>query len=301
MKTTCTQIISDLESAGYYAAFLPFNRLEQIIRHYDDLAEKFGTVEYLQNAVKHMREAKTDIPFTPLSFLVTAYADCPAEIVFNDRGKRQVIPIPPTYRNFEAMGVQLDELLKTAAEGYQITPCRGVSQKLLAVYSGLGRYGRNNIFYLKDRGSYFHLRAVITDIPCEDISFPMQFMDECGSCGLCRKNCPTGAITDAAAIDAGKCLTLMNEHKNPIPDWVKPEIHHAAIGCLRCQENCPQNKKLPAVKAQTLELDEAETEFLLSADFVTLTPGLEKKFRDFRLHEFSYGVIGRNARLILRK
>ncbi|MCL2478811.1 MAG: hypothetical protein FWF22_04875, partial [Treponema sp.] len=165
------------------------------------------------------------------------------------------------------------------------------------VYSGLGRYGRNNICYIDGMGSYFNLKAYYTDVLCDDISYPLRFLDECKNCSLCRKNCPTGAIGENPVIDAAHCLTMYNENKDPMPGWMPQNAHHSLIGCLCCQEVCPVNRALPATPAAALELDEAETQAVLAP--AAMPPELVQKFRDFGMHEYFLSVLGRNARLVL--
>jgi len=293
-------ILNHLESAGFRAAFLPYHCIDRIKQHYDSLVEKNPGVKRTQSAVDYFRKHQPpEISFQPQSFLVAAYPDNPAQFILNIDGKPVTIPIPPTYRNYETMRMRFEEIMKSSAEGYQTSRSNGISQKLLAVLSGLGRYGRNNIFYLDGSDTYCHLMAVYTDIPCDDISYPIMFMDECESCGLCRQNCPTGAIGEFPVVDTSRCLTMLNEHKNPMPDWLPENVHHALIGCMRCQEICPKIKSLPAKTVDTLELDKDETRFLLSSDTSPLPPELEQKIKEFGMHEFSIGVLGRNAKLVL--
>ena len=294
-------VLKHLESAGFHAAFFPYHCIDRIKNHYDSLVEKNPGVKRTQSAVDYFRKHyQSDLPFKPFSFLVAAFPDNPAQIVLHIDGRPTAIPIPPTYRNFEIMGKHLEELIKTAANGCQTANPSGISQKLLAVLGGLGRYGRNNICYIDGLGSWFHLRAFCTDIPCDDVSHPLRFLDECEGCGLCKQNCPTGVIGEYPVIDTSRCLTMLNENKNPMPDWVPADVHHAAIGCLRCQENCPVNKTLPAKPVDTLEFDVAETRDLLSLEPGTLPPELAEKLKQFKLHEFSFGVIGRNAKLAMQ-
>ena len=295
-------LLTQLKSAGFHAAFLPYNRIETIAKTYEELAGKNGNLTFLKNTASHFQKNQPpDIPFRPLSFLIIAYPSDPGQIILHVNGKSAAIPIPPTYLDNPADHRRIDEILESAAKGCQTAHSKGISQKMLAVLSGLGRYGRNNVFYVNGLGSFFNLKAFYTDIRCDDVSYPLRFLDECENCGLCRKNCPTGAIGGFPVIDASKCLTLYNENKDPIPDWILPDAHHALIGCLRCQEICPQNKKQKRT-IHTLELDEAESKALLSADSsaasAALPAELEQKLLSFGIYKFFLPVIGRNAGLV---
>ena len=46
------------------------------------------------------------------------------------------------------------------------------------------------------------------------------------------------------------CLTMINESDEPFPEWVRPESHTCAVGCLECQRVCPQNWHLGPVVAE---------------------------------------------------
>ena len=298
---TAAAIMDKLESAGLRAAFLPYSRIETVKKHYDELAEKNGNTDHTKDAVKHFyNNQPPDLPFTPLSFLIIAQPSDPGQVIFRTNGKSVAVPVPPTYLGYVSENEKLNSILESAAKGYQTARSKGMSQKLLAVYSGLGRYGRNNICYIEGFGSYFSIHAYYTDIPCDDISHPLRFLDECETCGLCRQNCPTGAIGEYNVIDCARCLTMLNERKDPMPDWLSPKVHHTLIGCLRCQEICPKNMALPVMTVHTLELDEDETRALLSTDSAELQPELEHKLKSFGMHEYFLSVIGRNAKLVLQ-
>lgn len=301
MEPIASVVVDSLAAAGFRCAFLPYNDMAQVTRAYDDLVRLYPDITFVQDAVTYFRSNQPpDIAFEPLSFLVVAYPASPARIVLTTEGGHRAIPIPPTYLDDRFhRGQRLRNLLEQSAHGFQTSPCRGMSHKLLAVLSGLGRYGRNNLCYVGEWGSYIHLKAFYTDIPCADVSYPIRFMDACQACDLCRQNCPTGAIGTQPAIDANRCLTLHNESDQPLPVWIPPDVHHALIGCLRCQESCPKNPPLAGMDIQTLELDAAESRDLLASDTAAMAPELTAKLRQFGLQEFFFARAGRNARLVI--
>lgn len=300
MRQVQSVVSESLAAAGYRGAFLPYRDLTQIVQAYEDLVRLNPGIQSVQDAVTFFRSHQPpDIPFEPLSFLVVAYPASPARIVLETESRRLAIPIPPTYLDDNPERQRLRELLEQAVQGCKTAPCRGISQKLLAVLSGLGQYGRNNICYVDGWGSYVNLKAFYTDIPCADKSYPVRFMDACQACDLCRRSCPTGAIGAQTAIDANRCLTLHNESGQPLPDWIPSDVHHALIGCLRCQAGCPQNQPLPDKDIQTLELGASESRDLLAADATELAPELALKLRAFGIPEFCIAQAARNARLVM--
>ena len=70
---------------------------------------------------------------------------------FNLNGKIHELMIPPNYYDDgleieDLENIVLNEIIKEP--GYKIKLTRNLHSKLLAVRSGLGKYGRNNIFYV---------------------------------------------------------------------------------------------------------------------------------------------------------
>ncbi|MCL2773552.1 MAG: hypothetical protein FWD71_09410 [Oscillospiraceae bacterium] len=293
-------IVKRLEFAGFRAAFLTYRAIGQIKKSYDELSEKSKDIQYVQNAVKHFQNNQPpNIPFEPLSFLIAAQPGDYAQIILNIDGKRFAVPIPPPF-NDPAEQKRFNEILESTIKDHQAAHTRGISQKLLTVLSGLGRYGRNNICYIEGLGSYFNLRAFYTDIPCEDNSQPLKFVEECETCALCRENCPTGAIGQNAVIDATRCLSMYNEVDGTIPDWIQKNAHHTMISCLRCQEICPVNKSLPKKEIHTIELNETETQTLISPDSMTIPLELKQKLNQFGFDDGFISIAGRNANLALK-
>jgi len=294
-----SSIAAQLESAGFRAAFLPFTCVARIAEIYDALPENSQNTEFIRGTINHFHsKLPPDIPFNPRSILVAAYP-CPEwEMRLNHKGREISLPIPPTYPDFDAPRQRrLRDALETAAKCYQMAETHGISIKLLAVLSGLGKYGRNNICYTDGWGSYCNFAAYYTDIPCEDRDCGVAFMDTCETCGLCEENCPTGAIGSHPVIDASRCLTMLNERSDPMPDWLSPDAHHALIGCMRCQEICPANKQARTWEKGTVELNKAETEALLALPPEELPRELTQKLSDFGMHEWFISLAGRNAKL----
>ena len=95
---TSIEIIKNLESAGFRAAFLPYHAIVQIKKSYDDLSEKSKDIQYVQNAVKHFQNNQPpNIPFEPLSFLIIAQPGNYAQFILSIKGKQIAIPIPPPF------------------------------------------------------------------------------------------------------------------------------------------------------------------------------------------------------------
>ena len=290
-------IVKNLEAAGFRASFLPFSYFKQILNIYESHEDNSENTPFNIKKWFHNNQPP-NISFSPLSFLVVSFRSPEGEILLNYKEKEISIPIPPTYLD-DSVRKRLNDTLKETADYYQLAKTQGISLKLLAVLSGLGKYGRNTLCYLDGFGSFCNFEAYYTNIPCEDKNHKLTSMDVCKSCGLCMEKCPTKAIGGELAIDTSRCLTMLNEFSFPMPDWLLSSVHHAIVGCMRCQEICPVNKSVPSFKKKPLVLTEAETEMLLASTSDKLPPELIKKLSDYGLWHNFISLAGRNAKMVI--
>ena len=145
--------------------------------------------------------------------------------------------------------------------GYKIKGVEQIPLKLLAVWSGLGRYGRNNICYVDEMGSFISLHGFFTDFEfAEDNWQEVRMMDDCESCGICMHECPCNCIREENfVIDAPRCITWYNERKGEFPEWLDPNIHNALLGCMKCQMFCPANAQAMEFTGRFEDILEEET------------------------------------------
>jgi epoxyqueuosine reductase len=175
--------------------------------------------------------------------------------------------------------------------------------KLLAIRSGLGKYGKNNICYVDGMGSFVRLEAFYTNyrFPSDDWQ-EKKMMERCAGCSLCQQNCPTHCIpSDRFLIHADHCLTYLNENEGEFPAWVNPSSHNALVGCMRCQIVCPENKQFLHLKEQPIAFTEEETTLLLQKTSREQIPQtLAKKLVSLDIDEY-YSVLGRNLSVLVHK
>ena len=242
----------------------------------------------------------------PRSILLIA-VPLPAHILtFSFGGKRIETILPPTYVRYRKTFVDVRNDLRKAVSGLN---CRlellNAPLKALANRMGLISYGRNNIGYIGGIGSFFQLVGLVSDRRLCTKRLPPNpaepLLPRCRDCRICAAACPTGAIDRGRMLlRAEKCYTLFSESPDPIPEHLKPPSPKCLIGCLRCQELCPENKGLLRYKAAAVSFDEGET-----AAFLGMTPATDPaferaqaKFQTLCLTE-GFPVFARNLKLML--
>lgn len=219
------------------------------------------------------------------SMIVVAVPRPQSQAVFTWNGKTHALILPPTYVHYKGTRKRVEALLAKilSTRGYHVGRT-ALPLKLLAVRSGLGYYGRNNICYVTGMGSFLQLVAVYSDLPChEDTWREAQMMERCQHCQACLHGCPTGAIrSDRFLLNAERCIVFHNEKPGeiPFPPWLEPSWHNCLVGCLHCQRVCPENKHLLQWFEGKEEFSEEETNLLLEGATVHQLPSAtEKKLR----------------------
>ncbi len=146
------------------------------------------------------------------SIIVVAVPQPCVEVIFSANGKKLPGIIPPTYSHVNDPEVEkiLNDLF--TPNGYSISRTN-LPLKLMAVHSGLAKYGKNNVTYVDGMGSYHRLIAFWSDLPCPANDwYELQALDECTNCKACLRKCPTKAISpDSFQVRADRCLTYFNE------------------------------------------------------------------------------------------
>jgi epoxyqueuosine reductase len=222
---------------------------------------------------------------------------------FSHNGKRYRTVIPPTYV-FSEVRTACKEILSRILQkkGYSIDRAI-LPLKLLAVKSGLGQYGKNNICYVDGMGSFTRLEAFYTEyeFPIDDWH-EKEVMESCTNCSLCHNACPTHCIPkERFLIHADHCLTYLNENKEDFPALIPFQAHNALVGCMHCQMICPQNKNFLHLDEQTITFSEEETSVILhNTPRENVSPTLMKKIKDLNM-DIYYSLLGRNLAVLINK
>jgi len=179
------------------------------------------------------------------TLIIVAMPQPQAKVTFTFHGEPHHVILPPTYASSEDRQVLkiLSEVLCT--QGYSVVQAK-LPVKSLAVHSGLGRYGRNNICYIPGMGSFHRLAAFYTNCELDEDNWQdFQVMQRCLKCQICLRSCPTGAISrDRFLVHAERCITFHNERSYAeFPAWIDESWHNCLVGCMRrvkwCQDWLP--------------------------------------------------------------
>ncbi|MEK9824854.1 MAG: tRNA epoxyqueuosine(34) reductase QueG, partial [Methylotenera sp.] len=115
-----------------------------------------------------------------------------------------------------------------------------VLEVALAEKAGLGWRGKHTLLINKERGSWFFLGEIYTNLP---LSVDAPTSNHCGTCSSCIEVCPTQAIVAPYQVDARRCISYLTiELKTSIPVSLRPLIGNRVYGCDDCQLFCPWNK-----------------------------------------------------------
>lgn len=135
------------------------------------------------------------------------------------------------------------ELAQYQTQDFQyrvFTDSAPVLEVALAEKAGLGWRGKHTLLINKERGSWFFLGEIYTNLP---LVVDMPASNHCGTCTSCMEVCPTQAIVAPYEVDARRCISYLTiELKNSIPLELRPLIGNRVYGCDDCQLFCPWNK-----------------------------------------------------------
>jgi epoxyqueuosine reductase len=173
-----------------------------------------------------------------------------------------------------------------------------VLERSWAQRSGLGWIGKNGNLITKQKGSFFFIATLITDLDLEcDDPFAK---DYCGTCTKCMDSCPTEAILPDKIVDGSKCISYFTiELKEAmIPSGMKGKFDNWMFGCDVCQDVCPWNKFSKSTKeaefspiTEVLNFSLREWEELTEESF-------KKIFKDSPIKRSKFSGIKRNLKFL---
>ncbi|HLS53127.1 MAG TPA: tRNA epoxyqueuosine(34) reductase QueG [Tissierellaceae bacterium] len=110
----------------------------------------------------------------------------------------------------------------------------------LAHKAGIGYYGKNCSIINKEYGSFIFLGYILTDLGIKTYSIRLE--SECGSCDLCIRACPTGALEGSYRLNPKKCISYLTQTREVIEEGLRGKMANKIYGCDTCQQVCPKNK-----------------------------------------------------------
>lgn len=289
-------LVKRLEDAGFPARLVPVSVLDEIKVYFDRLDKSSPFFKRFPDLFHFTIPER--LPGAA-SILIVAGRSPAVRVYFTLKDGVKTFILPPTYLN-AGLRDRMQELVYGALDGTGYAVRAAVPLKLLSAMSGLSRYGKNNITYYPGLGSYVLLQAYFTPLPpAHEVGEPL-VADECATCGVCIRACPTGAISDSHfVIDVGRCLTFYNEYPEPFPAWMSQDIHHCLIGCMRCQDACPKNAVNKAFVVDGPAFDADETAQILAIEpLESLSPAAVDKI-DALSFKGDYYVFARNLNALV--
>lgn len=288
---------------------IPVNHLPQLQEDIDyfkrnKLISEHETYQsYIKNKIFKLpddfQDAKSVIAlaiYTPLMF-----------VNVHHKGKVYDLMMPPQYYDD---GITLEQIEQAVQKqiikktGYRVERAKQFHLKRLAARSGLGKYGRSNLIFVDGFGNCITLYAYFTDFVFpEDHWQEVKMLENCTTCRICVKQCPTKAITmKNFVIDAGKCIPLYNEVPGEFPLFIKKAKHNALMGCMWCQVHCPANHEVHKKAGRLDDITEEETRKILDGKpDQALFESLQKKLRGFypSTSEEYFPVFTRNLKVLI--
>ena len=307
MGESVGELFSYLGELGYQARAVSIDRMHLLQKQIgEQRRQRLLDDQFYQERLDWFRFQVPESLPKSRSMFVVAVPRPQTRAIFTWNGQRRPLVLPPTYTAYGRITEQVERLLaeKLGEKGYRLARTE-VPLKLLAVRSGLGQYGRNNLCYVSGMGSFLQLVAIYSDMPCEKDSWQeATIMQVCEKCELCRRACPTGAIpSDRFLLRAERCISYHNEKKGdiPFPEWMDASWHNCIEGCMHCQRACPLDRQFMNWIGEEEEFSEEETTLLLhGASPDQLSEETTKKLTQLSILD-DLGILPRNLGVFFKK
>jgi epoxyqueuosine reductase len=181
-------------------------------------------------------------------------------------------------------------------EGRAFVDSAPVMDKAWAKKSGMGWMGKNTNIINKNKGSFFFIAELITDIV---LTADHAVKDYCGTCTRCIDACPTDALFTPYQLDASKCISYLTiELKEEIPNAFKGQFQNWAFGCDICQDVCPWNRFSKTHQQQDLNANELILQ-MTKKDWIEMTEDVFKRvFKKSAVKRTKYKGLMRNINFV---
>lgn len=292
-----------VKNAGYKSRIVSIGHVDDLQAEIEThrrkgLLDKTLYTEYLASFEFGCRDTFSEVR----SLIIVAIPQPMVRLTFVRGDASYPVIIPPTYHT--SVDNTVSNLLKACLQprGYRLEKVR-LPEKLLAVRSGLARYGKNNITYVAGMGSFHRPVVFVSDLPTGMDQWCQQnLLSQCEDCQACTKACPSHAIGPRRfLLHAERCLTFQNERPVTFPDWVSPAWHHCLVGCMICQKVCPANRDRVKWIEPGATFNDEETSLILDGTPEERLPAaLAGKLNQHGMMGY-YNVLGRNLTVLMEK
>lgn len=305
-KRVTQKIYAGLREKGYQGRIVSARHIGELQNDIKRVRQKgLFDQEFYQDYRSYFEFDPSEVLQEISSLIVVAVPQPQTQVNFRWNGETVSLLVPPHYLFGKGTDKGVEDILAGILSpiGYKIARAR-LPIKLLAVRSGLAKYGKNNISYVPGMGSFHRLVAFYSNLPCEEDNWQeLQMLERCEKCFACLRKCPTEAITsERFLLHAERCITNLNEKPShiPFPSWLDPSWHNCLVGCILCQKVCPENKDFLNRIDQGAEFSDEETAMLLKGvPFDQFPASLLQKLRKCGLIEYDY-IMPRNLDVFLK-
>lgn len=248
-----------------------------------------------QNEAKKLHKKQIDIHYPTMVVVALSY---PKRIIKHTH--KHLVP------SFYTFGQDYHDVLKNrikkVMEHLEYKYALGVDnhpydERLAAVLSGVGFFGKNQLIINKNLGSYMFLGIVLIDCIL-DQEFVLDVLDDCGTCDICIKACPTGALEENK-YHLQKCISYFNQEKEVLTE-AQIQSNHSLFGCDICQMVCPKNINKGIIQHSEFELTGKESVSI--KDLFTLSNRIfEKNYDNMAYLWKGKTILMRNALTLMLK
>ena len=256
------QLILEAKNNNDKLAIMDFNHFSEIKVNLDKMG--FPTERYFDFS------PRLEEGFDVCSVIIVAYATPLVSMEFMINGESKLFYISPGYNSQHNKEKIIFDYLSPILlkNGHNLSMAKKLPCKPVAVHTGLGVYGRNNIVYVDNMGSFCRFSLYLTDLSSDEAFFDEEAnqknKESCAECNICLNECPTTALNNNQYnLDISRCLCWMTLMDVGSPEWVNPEWHNALLGCMSCQRKCPQNADFVKNIVNIGKYDETQTKALL--------------------------------------
>jgi epoxyqueuosine reductase len=211
-----------------------------------------ASMDYLTRSVERRADVRQILP-TARTVIVTATSyntNRPYSTDCDDRERAHIARYAWGDDYHEVIGERLDRLLAWMRAAHEApfdarayVDTGPVQERVYAQYGGIGWIGKNTSVIHPELGSFIFLAEIITSL---DLEADEPSYDQCGSCSLCLRACPTGALLEPGVLDSNRCISYLTiEHRGDVPENFRADIGTHVYGCDICQEVCPWNQDAP--------------------------------------------------------